>query len=128
MRLPSLPGLAVMRRVAVVAIAIAGGAGLSGWFIAASYLFVAMAGLSGMLERPWLAWWLYATNTPDGWTVALLAVSASLPLAFAAGITLATWRLTRGFYSSVRPLYGASEWASDADQQSASIKQSRSPF
>jgi hypothetical protein len=112
-----------MRRAAVVAIGTAVGAGLIGWSVAASYLFVAMAGLSGLLERPWLAWWLYAANTPDGWTVALLAVSASLPLAFAAA-----WRLTGGFYRSVRPLYGASEWASDADQQSASIKQSRSPF
>jgi hypothetical protein len=46
----------------------------------------------------------------------------------AAGIALAAWQLTRGFYSSVKPLYGASAWASEAEMLSAGIKQSRSPY
>ena len=57
-----------------------------------------------------------------------LGGSAALPLVFAAGIALAAWQLTRGFYSSVKPLYGASAWASEAEMLSAGIKQSRSPF
>ena len=66
---------------------------LAGWTVAASYLFVQLAGLGGKLARPWLAWWLYASNSPDGWTVTLLAASAALPLVLVAAATFAIWRL-----------------------------------
>jgi hypothetical protein len=118
-----------MRRVAVVAIATAVGAGLTGWFIAASYLFVATAGLSGLLARPWLAWWLYATNSPDGWTVTLLAASGAIPLVFVAGGAVAVWRVRSAFRRAFpRPLYGDSAWASEAEQRQGSITQTRTPF
>ena len=74
------PGSSAMKRVPVAAGVLVGG--VAGWTVAASYLFVQFGGLGGKLERPWLAWWLYAANSPDGWTVALLAASAALPLVF----------------------------------------------
>src|SRR5271156_5263750 len=76
-------------------------------------------GLGGKWDQRGLSWWLYAVSSPDGWTVALLAAAAALPLVLAAGIALAAWQLTRGFYSSVKPLYGASAWASEAEMLSA---------
>jgi hypothetical protein len=115
-----------VKRVPVAAGVLLGG--FAGWTVAASFLFVQFGGLGGQLDQPWLAWWLYAVSSPDGWTVALLAATAGLPLVLAAGIALAAWQLTRGFYSSVKPLYGASAWASEAEMLSAGIKQSRSPY
>ena len=67
-----------MKRVPVAAGVLLGG--FAGWTVAASFLFVQFGGLGGKLDQPWLAWWLYAVSSPDGWTVALLAASAALPL------------------------------------------------
>jgi hypothetical protein len=124
----SLPGLsASMRRVLAIGGSVV--AGLVGWFLAASYLFVAMAELQGLLDRPWLAWWLYAANSPDGWTWTLLAMSGALPLVLVAAGAFAVWRLLRRTHEVLRrPLYGDSQWASEPEMLSAGIKQSRSPY
>ena len=118
-----LTGLSAMKCGGVLAVA------LAGWTAAASYLFVQFGGLGGKLARPWLAWWLYASNSPDGWTVTLLAASAALPLVLVAAATFAIWRLRSAYDRTFpRPLYGDSTWATDSEKQSAGIKQSRSPF
>ena len=126
MRFRSLPGHSATRRAGKpAAIALCA---VAGWSVVASYLFVTMAGLSGLLARPWLAWWLYAANSSDGWTVTLLAVSGALPMAAAAA---AVWRLRavyRRAFPRTAPLYGDSSWASEADQRQSSIKQTSSPF
>lgn len=119
-----------MRRTLAIGSSIV--AGLAGWTVIASYLFVAVAGLSGMLERPWLAWWLYAANSPDGWTTALLVVAAALPLAIVVGAAyrLNLLRFIPGWFARPAPqaLYGDSRFATEADQRKGGISQSRSPF
>lgn len=100
-------------------------ASIAGWTVIASYLFVSMAGISGLLERPWLAWWLYVANSPDAWTVMLLVASGAVPLVLAAGIA---YRFRMFF--GVRPpgLYGNSKWATERDMADSGIVTSRKPL
>ena len=122
-----LPARSLSREARPVAAGVLLG-GFAGWTAAASSLFVQFGGLGGKLDQPWLAWWLYAVNSPDGWTVALLAASAALPLVFVAAATFAIWRLRSAYDRTFpRPLMGTAR-GPDSEKQSAGIKQSRSPF
>lgn len=113
-----------MRRAAVWSCV--GVGGLAAWLLAASCLFVHFGGLSGMLGRPWMAWWDYAANSPDGWTATLLAASGVLPLVLMAGVALAAWRLRRRFPGALgRPLYGDSQWATDAEMRAGGLRRIR---
>ena len=91
---------------------------LAAWFVAASYLFVALGRLD--IDQPWCAWWLYATDQPDIWTRLLLGVSAILPLFVAAAVLTAVWRLIGSRLR--RPLYGDSAWATDAEMRACGIR------
>jgi hypothetical protein len=104
------------RVAAVVCSALA--AALAAWFVAASYLFVALGRLD--IDQPWRAWWLYATNQPDAWTLLLLAVSAIIPLFVAGAVLTAAWRLIGTRLR--RPLYGNSAWATDAEMRACGIR------
>ena len=106
----------VIRTIAVAVSAVA--AALAAWLVAASYLFVALGRLD--IDQPWRAWWLYATNQPDTWTLLLLAVSAIIPLFVAGGALTAVWRLIGTKLR--RPLYGNSAWATDAEMRSGGIR------
>ena len=88
------------------------------WFVAASYLFVALGRLD--IDQPWCAWWLYATDQPDTWTRLLLGVSAIIPLFVAAAMLTAVWRLIGSRLR--RPLYGNSAWATDAEMRACGIR------
>jgi hypothetical protein len=95
-------------------------AALVAWLIAASYVFVALGRLD--IDQPWLAWWLYATDQPDPWTLCLLAVSAIIPALVACAVLIALWR---GLGARLRrPLYGNSAWATDAEMRSGGIRSS----
>src|SRR4029077_19665475 len=98
-----VPGARAMTRAAAVGVSMFAAA-LSAWFVAASYLFVALGRLD--IEQPWRAWWLYATNQPDAWTLLLLAVSAIIPLFVAGAVLTAVWQ--RIGTRLRRPLYGNS--------------------
>jgi hypothetical protein len=115
-----------MKRAALVAAVLVGS--IIGWTVVASYLFVTVAGLSGKLDHPWLAWWLYAANGPDGWTVALLAASGVVPPVLVAGVAYRLRMFSgRRFNGGLpRPLYGNSTWATDAEMRAGGIKQVRS--
>jgi len=90
------------------------------WLVAASYVFVALGRLD--IDQPWLAWWLYATDQPDLWTLCLLAVSAIIPALAACAVLTALWR---GLGVRLRrPLYGNSAWATDAEMRSGGIRSS----
>ena len=91
---------------------------LAAWFVAASYLFVALGRLD--IDQPWRAWWLYANNQPDTWTLLLLAVSAIIPLFVAGAVLTAVWRLIGTRLR--RPLYGNSAWATDAEMRACGIR------
>jgi hypothetical protein len=91
---------------------------LAAWFVAASYLFVALGRLD--IDQPWRAWWLYATGQPDTWTLLLLTVSAIIPLFVAGGALTAVWRLIGTRLR--RPLYGNSAWATDAEMRACGIR------
>ena len=106
----------MIRAVAIGVSALA--AALAAWFVAASYLFVALGRLD--IDQPWCAWWLYATGQPDTWTLLLLTVSAIIPLLVAGGALTAVWRLIGTRLR--RPLYGNSAWATDAEMRSCGIR------
>jgi hypothetical protein len=106
----------MMRVAAVGCSALA--AALAAWFVAASYLFVALGRLD--IDQPWCAWWLYANNQPDAWTLLLLAVSAIIPLFVTGAVLTAVWRLIGARLR--RPLYGNSTWATDAEMRSCGIR------
>jgi hypothetical protein len=95
-------------------------AALVAWLIAASYVFVALGRLD--IDQPWLAWWLYATDQPDLWTLCLLVVSAIIPAVAACAVLVALWR---GLGARLRrPLYGNSAWATDGEMRSGGIRSS----
>jgi hypothetical protein len=104
------------RVAAVVCSALA--AALAAWFVAASYLFVALGRLD--IDQPWRAWWLYATDQPDAWTLLLLAVSAIIPLLVAGAVLTGVWQLIGTKLR--RPLYGNSAWATDAEMRFCGIR------
>jgi len=106
-----------MTRAAAVGLS-ALAAAFAAWFVAASYLFVALGRLD--IDQPWRAWWLYATNQPDAWTLLLLAVSAIIPLIVAGAVLTAVWRLIGTRLR--RPLYGNSAWATDAEMRACGIR------
>ena len=110
-------------RAAAIAFAILAGA-LVSWLVAASYIFLALGRLD--IDEPWFAWWLYATDQPDAWTLFLLAVSAALPALVTGAVLTALWRAIG--VSVRRPLYGNSAWATDAELRSGGIQSSRSFF
>jgi type IV secretion system protein VirD4 len=63
------------------------------WLVAASYLFLALAGLSGRVDRPWMAWWLYLNSGySDIWTRAYLILAALLPILIAAVLAVLVYR------------------------------------
>src|SRR5450432_522697 len=63
------------------------------WLVAASYLFLALAGLSGRVDRPWMAWWLYLNSGySDIWTRAYLILAALLPIIIAAVLAVLVYR------------------------------------
>jgi hypothetical protein len=101
-----------MTRAAAVGLS-ALAAALAAWFVAASYLFVALGRLD--IDQPWLAWWLYATDLPDTWTLLLLAVSAIFPLFVAGAVLTAVWQL-------IGTRHGNSAWATDAEMCSCGIR------
>jgi hypothetical protein len=106
-----------MTRAAAVGLS-ALAAALAAWFVAASYLFVALGRLD--IEQPWRAWWLYAPNQPDTWTLWLLAVSAIIPLFVTGAVLTSVWRLIGTRLR--RPLYGNSAWATDAEMRFCGIR------
>jgi hypothetical protein len=106
-----------MTRAAAVGLS-ALAAALAAWFVAASYLFVALGRLD--IDQPWRAWWLYATDQPDTWTLLLLAVSAIIPLFVAGAVLTAAWRLIGTKLR--RPLYGNSAWATNAEMRACGIR------
>ena len=106
-----------MTRAAAVGLS-ALAAALAAWFVAASYLFVALGRLD--IDQPWRAWWLYATDQPDTWTLLLLAASAIIPLLVAGAVLTAAWRLIGTRLR--RPLYGNSAWATDAEMRTCGIR------
>jgi hypothetical protein len=112
----------VIRTIAVVLAAVA--ATLGAWFVAASYLFVALGRLD--IDQPWLAWWLYATHRPDLWTRCLLAISAITPALVTCAGLIAVWRAVGTRLH--RPLYGNSAWATDGEMRSGGIQSSRAFF
>jgi hypothetical protein len=93
-------------------------AALAAWFVAASYLFVALGRLD--IDQPWRAWWLYATAQPDTWTLLLLAVSAIIPLFVMGAVLTGVWQ--RIGTRLRRPLYGNSAWATDAEMRASGIR------
>ena len=93
-------------------------AALAAWFVAASYIFVALGRLD--IDQPWRAWWLYATDQPDAWTLLLLAVSAIIPPFVAGAALTAVWRLIGTRLR--QPLYGNSAWATDAEMRACGIR------
>ena len=101
-----------------------GCAGILVWMMAASYLFLALGGID--IDQPWVAWWLYATDQPDTWTVCLLLLSAALPALAAFAALMAMRRTLNGWLR--RPLYGNSAWATDTERRSGGIRSSRSLF
>ena len=106
-----------MTRAAAVGL-FAFAATLAAWFVAASYLFVALGRLD--IDQPWRTWWLYATDQPDAWTLLLLGVSAIIPLFVACAVLTAVWQFIGTRLH--RPLYGNSAWATDAEMRSCGIR------
>jgi hypothetical protein len=106
----------MMRAAAIGITALA--AALVAWLVTASYIFVAIGRLD--IDQPWLAWWLYATDQPDAWTLLLLAVSAIIPPFVMGAVLTALWRLIGNRLR--RPLYGNSAWATDAEMRSCGIR------
>ena len=97
---------------------------LVAWLVAASYIFVALGRLD--IDQPWLAWWLYAADQPDGWTLFLLAVSAIVPALATCAVLVGLWRAVGG--RPRRPLYGNSAWATDAEMRSGGIRSSKALY
>ena len=113
---------AVIRTIAVASSAVA--AALAAWLVAASYLFTALGRLD--IDQRWLAWWLYATDQPDRWTLCLLAISAIIPVFVTCAVLIASWRAIGARLR--RPLYGNSAWATNAERRSGGIRSSRAFF
>ena len=113
---------AVIRTIAVALSAVA--AALAAWLVAASYLFAALGRLD--IDQRWLAWWLYATDQPDRWTLCLLAISAIIPAFVTCAVLTALWRAIGARLR--RPLYGNSAWATDAEMRFGGIRSSRAFF
>ena len=113
---------AVIRTIAVALSAVA--AALAAWLVATSYLFAALGRLD--IDQRWLAWWLYATDQPDRWTLCLLAISAIIPAFVTCAVLTALWRALGARLR--RPLYGSSAWATDTEMRSGGIRSSRAFF
>ena len=103
-------------------------AAITVWSVAASLVFVALGGLDGQLEHPWVAWWDYALAEPEGWTTSLLTVSGTVPLLVAGTVIFGVWRLRHFCRRFRRSLYGDSTWATDAEMRDGGIRSSGGPF
>lgn len=99
------------------------------WEVAASYLFLWMAGLHGLVAQPWMAWWTYCdSGYHDFWTRLYLILSAAgpiVPLVIAAVIAA---RIYRARANRLPPLYGDSRFATDSDMRAGGVGRSRKFF
>ena len=93
------------------------------WMLAASYLFLKMAGLWDLTDHPWWGWWTYINSDyHDFWTRLYLIVSAIVPTMVLIAIAAAVVRLRQ---KPARSMFGDSKWASDEEMRAGGIGQSK---
>jgi type IV secretory pathway TraG/TraD family ATPase VirD4 len=98
------------------------------WLVAASYLFLSLRGLSGMVEEPWKAWWVYKqSDYSDIRTRGYLALSAVVAAAILLAVVSTTVRV-RGFGAARRKLYGDSTWAQRREMQKGGVRRTGTLF
>jgi hypothetical protein len=95
------------------------------WMVAASAIYCAGVGKIDLFAFPYTQWLQAAPWWRYSWSVGLwVYISAALPTLVLLICTAGAVRYYRR--PSRRPLYGDSQWASDAEMRAGGIKQIRS--